>query len=192
VSHPAVRKASYSEYLALEQRTGVRHEFVDGEAWAMAGGTKRHSAVKTNLAGEIYVALRGSPCRSYDSDLKLRVPATGLATYTDLTVICGGVEVHAEDVHAATNPTVVFEVLSPSTEAWDRGGKFEHLGRTTSLQQYVLLAQDRPLVEVFTRGEGGTWELRRYGAGEQADLGAIGVRLAVDPLYADLPDEDVV
>ena len=184
-------RLSYQDYLALERETDLRHEFLDGEAWAMAGGTLRHSALKVNLGGLMFVALRGRPCRAYDADAKTIVPDTGLATYADLAVLCGPPEPAPHDRHALTNPVVLFEVLSPSTEAWDRGGKFHHYRHLGSLQHYVLLTTEQPRVEVFTRGEGGSWILRTYGPGDRVALPAIEVELSVDELYADLPEEPV-
>ena len=180
---------SYADYLALEADTGVRHEYLDGEAWAMAGGTLRHSAIKTNLTIAVGLALRGRPCRAYDSDAKMLVTDTGLATYPDLAIVCGPVAQAAQDRHAAVNPTVLFEVLSPSTEAWDRGEKFRHYRHLGSLQQYVLISADTARVEVFTRGLEGTWVMREAGPGGQIALDSVQISIEVDELYADLPDD---
>lgn len=185
---PATRRYSYAEYLDLERETGVRHELLDGAVVAMAGGTLRHSRIKTNLAVCLGSALWSGPCEPYGSDAKIRVPASGLATYPDLAVISGPPERHPNDHHAATNPTALFEVLSRSTERWDRDGKFEHLRALESLRLYVLIKPDRPRVDVFERLDGGEWRFRAYGAGELIELGPIGAQLAVDDLYGNLPD----
>lgn len=181
---------SYAEYLELERSTDIRHEFLRGEAWAMAGGTPRHSAIKSNLLFAVALTLRSGPCRVYDSDLKVRIPETGLATYPDLSLICGPLLRDGEDPNAATNPTVLFEVLSPSREAWDRGGKFHHYQRLPGLRQYVLIGDDPPLVEVFSRGTDGGWLLRSYRPGErfELDLTEGRVELSVDELYRELPE----
>lgn len=189
MAETARKRLTYLEYVDLERATDHRHEFLDGQARAMAGGSLRHSRIKVNVIGELRTALRGSPCRPYDSDLKLIVPATGLVTYPDAAVICGQPERHPDDPHAATNPALVVEVLSPSTEAWDRGGKFEHLGELPSLRHYLLVSQDRVRVTLHTRRDG-AWELTRYGAGERVTLEGIGVSLSVDALYEDLPDDE--
>ncbi len=186
---PARKKLSYQEYLDLERRTDVRHEFLNGEAWAMAGGTLRHSAIKANLTTAVGVALRGTPCRAYDSDAKLLVEPTGLATYPDLAIVCGPVRRAQLDRHAATNPTALFEVLTDSTEAWDRGEKFRHYRDLDRLQQYVLVGTKRQLVEVFRRGADDTWVLREYGPGESVDLDGTGTTISVDDLYLDLPED---
>ncbi len=178
----------YSAYLALEQDTDTRHEFLRGDAWAMAGGTLRHAAIKTNLTGVVFIALRDKPCRSYDSDAKVRIDATDLSTYPDLSILCGPVARSPIDHHAATNPTVLFEVVSRSTESWDRGGKFEHYRRLASFRHYVLVGSGEPKVEVWTRQEDGAWRVEVSRTGEQFSLSAVGISLDVDELYADLPE----
>lgn len=178
---------TYADYLAIERDTAVRHEFLRGEVWAMSGGTPRHSKIKINLATALNAALGDGPCQAYDSDLKVRTLATGLATYADATVVCGDLETDPEDANAITNPTAVFEVLSPSTERWDRGGKFEHLGQCPSLKLYVLVAQERPHVEVYTRTAPDRWELRRFSEGQTLPLAPIGIELPVDVLYRNMP-----
>lgn len=180
---------SYADYLALEASTGARHEFLDGEAWMMTGGTVRHSAVKTNLTAVVQGALRGHPCRAYDSDLKVRVLATGLATYPDLAVICGEIARHPEDRHALTNPTLLAEVLSEGTEAWDRGGKFAHYRTIATLRHMLLVNVDTACIELFTRMDDGSWRLTEHRAGGTLALPAIGVEIAVDEVYRDLPEE---
>src|SRR5215203_2949758 len=130
----ARKRLTYAEYIQLERETETRHEFLEGQVWAMSGGTARHSRIKMNLGALLSSALANGECQPYDSDWKIRVPETGFATYPDLSVICGGIERHPEDENAATNPAVVVEVLSDSTEAWDRGTKFEHLGQIPSLR----------------------------------------------------------
>jgi Uma2 family endonuclease len=183
----AKKGVSYRDYLDVEASSEERHEYLDGQIWAMSGGTPRHSRVKTNLLLDLGGLLGNGPCQVYDSDLRVRTLETGLATYPDLTVICGPLARHPEDPDAITNPTLVAEVLSPTTEGWDRGGKFRHLGLAEALQQYVLLSQDEPLVEVYTRA-GDAWELRRYGPGQRVPLPSVGGELEVDPLYRNLPD----
>jgi len=180
---------TYKDYLALEAETGQRYEWLRGEAWMMAGGTLRHSAVKFNLAGELYVALRGRPCRAYDSDAKTRVDETDLSTYPDLSVVCGPVQRSPRDRHAATNPIVLIEVLSSGTERWDRGGKFHHYRHLNTLQNYVLVNPDEPRVEVFTRAGDGVWELRVYEEGDRVVLPAIDITIDMEAIYADLPEE---
>ena len=190
MAEPARKLAlTYDAYLAIERETDTRHELLNGEAWAMAGGTPRHSALKANVVALFRALLHGRPCRPYDSDLKIRVPDTGLATYPDLSVICGPLARDPEDRNAVTNPTLLVEVLSPSTEAWDRGGKFAHAQRLASLNHYVLVDADRASVEHYARQEDGSWRYTRHTAGGAVRFADLGVELAVDDVYADLPEE---
>ena len=176
---------TYAEYLAHERESEVRHAFIDGEVLAMAGGSPTHALLSASLIGLLFAALRRRRCQVYTGDLRVRVdPST--AFYPDAAVACGPPEHHDDDADAVTDPLVVFEVLSPSTEAWDRGGKFERLQRLSSLKHYVLLHQERARVEVFTRNEDGeSWTLHIAGSGQQVSLPLLGVTLAVDDLYGD-------
>jgi Uma2 family endonuclease len=182
---------SYAEYLALEEKSVTKHEWLDGvlydlEARGMAGGTPDHAGLSAAVTILLGLQLRGRPCRAFSSDLKVRVPATGLSTYADLTVVCGKLETAAEDANAVTNPTLLVEVLSDSTEAYDRGEKFAHYRRLPSLREYVLVSQHTPRIEVWRKNEGGRWELAQEAeAGEHATLGSVGCTLAVDEVYAD-------
>ncbi|MBT3219899.1 MAG: Uma2 family endonuclease [Proteobacteria bacterium] len=180
-------RITYTEYLGLELRMDARHEFLNGEAWAMAGGSPRHSRIKMNLYGLFFNTLGDGPCQPYDSDLKIRVVETGLATYPDLAVVCWPLEPHTDDRNAVTNPVVLVEVLSGSTEAWDRGGKFAHYRRIPSLQHYVLVSQNIERIEHFVRQEGGSWQLTEHGPGEVVVLKATGQKIPIDEVYRNLP-----
>lgn len=180
---------SWDEYLKLEQETGERHELLNGEAWAMAGGTGPHSDIKVNVAAFFRAALRGRPCRPRDSDFRVYIPETGLATYPDLSVFCGTVLTQPGQPASGTNPTLLVEVLSESTEAWDRGGKFAHYRQIPSLRYYLLVNQDPRRVELYTRNEDGSWTLTVHEAGAQVPLPALGVVMPVDELYEDLLPE---
>ena len=175
---------TYSEYLAAEAVAEVRHEFLNGEVWAMAGGTIEHGALAMALGRELGVALRGKPCRAFSSDVRVRIPETDLATYPDLSVVCGKLETAADDKDAITNPIVLVEVLSDSTEAYDRGAKWAHYRRIASLRDYVLVSQAERLIEVYRRTEGGRFELYEARAGETIELASIGARLDVNAVYA--------
>lgn len=174
---------SYAEYVAAEKQAEVRHEFLNGEIFAMAGGTPEHGALAVAIAGELHVALAGRPCRVYSSDVRVRVLTTGLATYPDASVVCGHLETDPADPDAIVNPTLLVEVLSDSTEAYDRGAKAAHYRRIPSLREYVLVGQQEPLVEVYRRNERGRWELLEARAGERVDLASLGIQLEVDAIY---------
>mgnify|MGYP003827017317 CR=1 FL=1 len=121
-----LHRYTYREYLALEDGANVRHEFLDGEIYAMAGGTPEHASICVNVSTALNVQLRGRGCRVHSSDLRIRVLPTGLVTYPDVTVVCAHAELDPEHRHTITNPQLVVEVLSPSTAAYDRGEKLAH------------------------------------------------------------------
>ena len=188
MSRSALRTGmDYATYLAFEEANDLRHELVDGEVFAMTGARMPHNAIAANLVAEVHGALRGGPCRPFTSDQRVRVDEA-TAFYPDLTVVCGRPEPAPGDPNAIANPAVAFEVLSPSTEAWDRGGKFERLQRLPSLHTYVLVHPDRPRVEVFARNPDGSWTVTAYGPGQAAGLGALAVTIPVDGLYEGLED----
>lgn len=189
MGHPAIAQKglSYAEYLAFEVTQSERHEFLDGQVWAMTGGTPRHAKIKTNLTVALGRQLGDGPCQPYDTDLRLRVPESGLATYPDLSVVCGDLQTHPEDANALVNPTLLAEVLSPSTEGWDRGDKFAHYRSIPELQHYLLVSVETQRVEHFRRQQDGSWRLTTHAAGDAVILDAIGVSLDVDALYRNLP-----
>ncbi|WP_437927764.1 Uma2 family endonuclease [Sorangium sp. So ce291] len=174
---------TYAEYLALEASSNVKHEYLDGQIYAMAGGTPEHAALAAAVIGLLFPELRRGRCRAYDADLRVRVPSTGLATYPDVTVVCGPLERDAEDGQAVTNPTLIVEVLSRSTEEYDRGDKFDHYKNLTSLRQYVLVSHRERSVEVWTRGVDDVFTSSITRAGDVALLVSIGAQLDVHELY---------
>jgi Uma2 family endonuclease len=179
---PAVQM-SYAEYALGEQSSPVRHEYLEGRVFAMAGSTPEHGALAAAIMGELRAALRGKPCRVYTSDLRVRVVETDMATYPDATVVCGKLETAPDDPDAVINPTLLVEVLSESTEAHDRGAKAAHYRRIASLKEYVLVAQDEKRIEVIRRNERGIWELHEARSGARVKLESLGVELEVDAVY---------
>lgn len=165
--------------------SAVKHEFLGGDIYAMAGGTPEHAALSAALIARLAALTRGGPCRAYTSDLRVRVLRTGLATYPDAAVVCGPLERDPESPSHVTNPALLLEVLSPGTEEYDRGEKREHYQQIDSLKEYVVLAQDRPHIEIWRRGDDGAWTHAALGAGETLMLESLGGSLAVDELYAD-------
>jgi len=177
---------SYAEYLAQEATSAARHEWLRGEVFAMAGGTPEHAALAMAVGGELRAALRGKPCRVFGADARIRVLATGLSTYPDLSVVCSRLETDPEDDNAITNPVLLVEVLSDSSEAYDRGEKFAHYRRIPSLREYVMVSQRSTRIEVHRRNEAGRWELfYDAGAGETVELASVGCSLGVDEVYRD-------
>jgi Uma2 family endonuclease len=189
MSEAARRTWTYEAYLQLERETDRRHAWLDGRVWAMAGGSPRHSALKLRVGGTLMQQLLGGPCIALDSDCKVVVQATGLATYPDVSVVCGDLERAATDTNAIVNPTLIVEVLSDSTEWWDRGGKFQHYQQIPGLRHYVLVSTVEPRIEHFARADGGAWSYRSHGAGDRLILDDLGVRLDVDTLHDRLPEE---
>jgi len=176
---------TYAEYAAAESKSAIKHEWLNGEVFAMAGGTPEHAGLAASVIGELRSALRGHPCRVFSSDLRVKAQATGLGTYPDASVVYNKLETDAEDPQSIVNPTVLVEVLSDSSEAYDRGEKFAHYRRIPSLREYVLIAQHEPRIEVHRRNEFGRWELYEAGAGESIELASVGCQLSVDDVYRD-------
>jgi Uma2 family endonuclease len=156
----AARQPRYTpeEYLALERKADCKSDYVNGQVLAMAGASRIHNLIAGNLYREISQQLRGRPCEAYISDMRVKVSHMGFYTYPDVVVVCG--EIHFEDVDNDTllNPTVIVEVFSASTEAYDRGEKFAHYRRLESLQEYLLVAQDKVRIEHYV-GQGAQWVL---------------------------------
>ena len=178
-------RLSYAEYLALEGRASQKHEFADGQMYAMTGGTTEHARLAAAVIREVGTALRGKPCAAFSSDLRVRIEATNRALYPDASIVCGKLERASDDAHAVTNPTVIVEVLSDSTEAYDLGDKFAQYRRLPSLREVVFVSQRETRIEVYTRGANDRWSLAEHRAGETAELTSVGVRLDVDAVYFD-------
>lgn len=171
-----------AEYRALERSSNVKHEYLEGQIYAMAGGSPEHAALAATVIGLLFPQLRGGRCRALDADLRVRTP-TGLSTYPDVTVVRGPRTLDPEDPQAVTNPALLVEVLSPSTEEYDRGDKFEHYKGLPTLRTYVLVSHRERVVEVWSRDDEGTWTCAVSRDGEVADLPSIGARLDVHDLY---------
>lgn len=146
------------EYLSFERVSESRHEYLDGSVYAMSGESLNHSTVCFNLYGILHSQLRGSPCRGLSPNMKVRTKGESMYSYPDLAIVCGDPVFHDEHGDVLVNPTVVFEVLSRSTEAYDRGEKsLRYRNEIESLRDFVLVAQERPRVEHFTRQPDGSW-----------------------------------
>lgn len=177
-------KLTPEEYLAIERTSPTKHEFLDGEVFEKAGASEPHGVIVVNLAASLHEQFRGRPCRTYVNDMRIKVTETGLYTYPDVAAICG--EPALEDGHRDTllNPFVIFEVLSPSTEAYDRGKKFAHYRRVASLTDYVLVSQDIMRVEHYTRQSGGLWTFVEHGrADDVLQLKSIDCRIRIAEVY---------
>lgn len=177
------------EYLEQEALAEYKHEYIDGVVVAMSGGSHFHSCIIMDLGVSVVGHLRGRGCQAYESNLRVRAGASHYL-YPDLTVVCGEPRFSEDGFDNFLNPTALFEVLSPSTEARDRGLKWYRYQQIPSLQQYVLVSQDRPLIEVYTRS-GDVWTYT-YAEGLDASihLEAIGVTLALGDVYGRVTFEE--
>lgn len=182
-SNPAT-KVTEDQYLALDRAAEVRSEFLDGEIWAMSGGSMRHSRLQGNVYAELRNSLRDTDCEPFTSDLRVRASPGRMYTYPDVTVVCGTPSLADERQDILLNPVVIFEVLSPSTEKYDRGTKLQHYLLIESLKDYVLVEQEKVRVEHYARGAAGSWTFRAY---EQLNDGlkidSIGVSLLLARIY---------
>jgi Uma2 family endonuclease len=195
---------SLHEYLRRERLAEFKHEYRRGYMFPiqgpdalpvnMSGGKLGHSKLKTNLIGELHNRLRGKSCQPYDSDLKVVIPEKRRGIYPDASVFCGPVEFFEGREDVTLNPTVLFEVLSPSTEASDRGEKFVAVRRILSLRLYVLISQEQMLVEIYERStDAEHWHYTAHmGSDAVAKLPAIGIELPLTDLYegVEFPPDD--
>ncbi|MEO7730993.1 MAG: Uma2 family endonuclease [Kofleriaceae bacterium] len=184
MTSPAARRHhSFADYLDVEEMSpAVKHELVDGGIFAMAGGTIEHAALSAAVSALLVAQLRGTPCRAYSSDLRIRIREASVGTYADAAVVCDPVERDLDSPTHVTNPRVVVESLSASTEDYDRNEKRIYYQMLPSLQEYILVAQDRRRVEVWRRSEG-TWQHSVFEAGAQASIPSIRVELDVNEIY---------
>lgn len=172
------------EYLHREKNAEFRSEYFQGEMFAMAGASANHNLIVLNAGASLREQLKKKPCRVYPSDLRLRIEASGLYTYPDLSIVCGEPQLETNGCDVLLNPVVLVEVLSDSTEAYDRGKKFEHYRTIPSLQHYVMIAQDRHSIDCFSRTEDGTWVLTScQSIDEKIKLDAIDCHLAASEVY---------
>jgi Uma2 family endonuclease len=176
---------SPEEYLAFERGTDARHEYLDGHVYAMAGESIEHSRICVNVAGELRSRLKGRPCEVLSPNMKVVTSPAGLFSYPDVVVLCGEPRFYDERRDILTNPTVVFEVLPPSTEAYDRGEKFlRYRTQIEALREYVLVSQHRPLVEHYVRQPDGSWSYSSAGSLDEAiDMVSIDCRLPLSEIY---------
>jgi Uma2 family endonuclease len=178
---------SVAEYLDQERASDIRHEYHDGEILAMACGSVRHSRIASNALIAIGLALRGKPCQPHGSDLKVSIRSQSRFVYPDITIVCGEPQIdpRAEQSEAITNPTAVIEVLSPSTQTYDRTKKFQYYRALDSLQEYVLIASDEARIETFCRRDDGSWAFRSWtGLEAQVPIESVSITVHAAEVYA--------
>jgi len=172
---------SYAEYLALEDESPIRHEYLEGEIYAMAGGSPDHAALAAAVIGLLRAQLP-PPCRLFTSDLRIRILATGLTTYPDAAVVCGKTQRAPDDRLAVVNPVLLVEVTSTSTEAYDRVEKLRHYQQLPSLHEVLIVSHREPRL-TLNRREATGWTALEHGPGETLALASLGATLPVDELY---------
>jgi Uma2 family endonuclease len=174
------------EYLAIERAAEFRSEYYDGEMFAMAGTSERHSMITGALYASLRGQMRGKHCRAYSSEMRVRVGNGRLYTYPDISAVCGERKFADNEFDVLLNPNFIAEVLSPSTEAYDRGRKFEQYRTIESLSQYLLIAQDRVHLDLYTKSTDG-WNLKSYDSlTDQVELQSIGCTVAIADLYEEI------
>jgi Uma2 family endonuclease len=172
------------EYLAIERKAEYKSEYFNGEMFAMAGASEPHVSIVANVMYLLVGQLRGRPCKAYSTDLRLQVSPTGLYTYPDVVVVCGQPQFADAELDMILNPTLIVEVLSDSTQDYDRGGKFEQYRSLSSFSEYVLVAQDRCHVEHFVRQPDNRWLLSETNKiGDTIHLSSIDCTLALLEVY---------
>ena len=181
-SQPKTRLTA-QEYLALEREAEYKSEYYKGEVFAFAGASLRHNLIAANVLANIHSQLRSGPCSAFSSDMRITIPQTPHFTYADVVVVCGQPQLDDDFKDNLLNPIVIIEVLSPSTEGYDRGKKFESYQRIASLLEYVLVSQDRPRVEQFLRQPDGRWLYSETSAEGIIKLTSIDCELSLSDIY---------
>jgi Uma2 family endonuclease len=182
---------SEAEYLEYERKAELRSEYINGGVYSMAGASWRHGQIVLSIGAELRRRLQNSPCRPFLLDLRVRVAQTGMYTYPDLGIVCGPPHFADDQQDTLLNPTVLIEVLSDSTKSYDRGEKFAHYRRIDSLREYLVVDQESPHVEHYTRSGDGSWVLREYdGLGKSLHLPAAGCELFFSAIYEGIDFND--
>ena len=173
-----------ADYLAWEPMQVDRHEYIDGEVFAMAGAEDRHVTVSMNLAFALRQHLSGSPCKTYMSDMRLQVAAANSYFYPDVLVTCSATDRASPTIKS--EPKLIAEILSPSTAAFDRGLKFSHYRHIHTLEEYLLIDLDSRLTDCYRKGPDGLWVLNPFAAGETVHLASVGLDISADQLFAEV------
>ena len=186
VAHALPRKRFISpeEYLDRERAAEIKSEYLRGEVYAMSGGSPEHSKIAVNVTIAIGSQLKGRPCWAHSPDMKVRSTPTGLYSYPDLSIVCGEERFHDKRRDVLVNPTAIVEVLSPSTERFDRGKKFAQYQLIETFRDFLLIAQDEPRIEHFSRDDKGGWYYRSIvGLDGQVTIPSIGCTLLLSDVY---------
>jgi Uma2 family endonuclease len=171
------------EYLALEREAEFKSEYYAGEIFAMSGARAAHIQIAINISGELYIKFKKRPCKVFNSDMRVRVRPSGLYTYPDISAVCGNIEFLDETKDTLVNPNLIIEILSDSTEKYDRGQKFELYRQLPTLQEYILISTRHRKVEIYKRKPNQKWELTESVDGEPIIFESIDVQLTLDDIY---------
>lgn len=182
------RQWSFEEYLAYDRKSDTKHEYFQGEIFAMAGASWQHNAINTSITAALHSQVRAHGCNLFANDMRVHIPTTSLSTYPDLVIVCGELEFEDESVDTLINPTLLLEILSPSTADYDRGKKFAHYRTLPSLATYVMVAQEEVAVEVFERQAENQWVFSEFQSlKDTVKLPSINARLDLAEIYAAIP-----
>lgn len=185
---PAKQRLTALEYLAFERASEIKHEYIGGALVAMAGASAAHNIIVANIIASLHGQVRDRNCTVFPSDMRLRIIRQDVYTYPDIMIVCGDVSYEDDALDSVTNPTVLIEVLSPTTESYDRGKKSQHYRSIPSLREYLLVAQAEQHIEHFIRYSEHQWLLSELTAEQPTvRLAAIGCDLALEAIYAKVP-----
>lgn len=188
IAHQSQNYISPEDYLAAEEISTIKHEYIDGQTYAMAGASDAHVTISLNFASALRNHVRGTGCRIYMSDMKAQIDTANIYYYPDVIVTCDARD--REFTNYKKYPCLIVEVLSPKTEAFDRGDKFADYQQLETLQEYVLISQKRQRLECFRRNTEGFWVLQTYNQGSEINLTSIDFRTSLDNLYEDVTFAD--
>ena len=179
-------KFTVEEYLQLEKDAVEKHEFYEGEIFDMSGASLRHNKIFSNLFIGLGNLLKGSGCTPYGSDMRINIPENSLFTYPDITIICGDIITSPEDNDTAIQPTIIIEILSPSTREYDRGGKFKLYRDIQSLKEYILVDAESINIEAFRLNQQNHWELEEYkSVSDSLHIPSLNILLSLTNIYED-------
>lgn len=178
------KKLTMEEYLQFERESVQKHEFYNGEVFSMAGAGRRHNKIFSNVFTAVGISLKGKSCQPYGSDMRIHIPENSLFTYPDISIICGDILLSDEDKDTAIQPTVLIEILSPSTKDYDRGGKFKLYRDIPTLKEFILIDSETIDVEVFRINTNAHWELEEYKTlAETLRISSVGIVIPLSEIY---------
>lgn len=184
---PELKHLTESEYLEAERIATTKHEYFNGEVFAMSGASIAHNIIFSSVFGELTTKLKGKKCRPFGSDLRAHIPKNSLYTYPDISVFCGEIKTTDASFDTATNPTIIIEILSPSTRDYDKGGKFTLYRDIESLQEYIIIDSENIMVEKFKRNTDNSWQLIDYRSIDlDFSIESLGIQMDLATIYTDV------